>query len=79
MGTCYTVTYMGKNLTNYAEKRNKVRNDFRSNLTEVDVKEIRRLHRDEGLSYAKLGAQFGVRKDTIYKMCTGITWQHIAQ
>ena len=50
----------------------------KAKLTENDVIQIRKLHK-EGVSGAELGRLFGVVKETIYDICSGKRWNHIKE
>jgi hypothetical protein len=49
----------------------------RSLLTEAQVREIRKLRADNGLSCRELSALFGVKAHAIYKVVTRMTWKHV--
>lgn len=49
---------------------------YRAVLTVDIVRQARHLHND-GVSYAKLGEQFGVSKDAIRKALIGNTWKRV--
>lgn len=44
-------------------------------LTEADVLAIRRA-RQQGVTGAALGRQYGVHRSTVYKICSGKSWAH---
>jgi hypothetical protein len=46
-------------------------------LCDADVLEIRRLRKEQGLTYAKLGERFGVSLDMVWRVVTRKTWRHI--
>jgi len=46
---------------------------MRRRLTPEAVEAIRR-DRTTGLSYAKIGAQYGVSGPTVYRICAGLSW-----
>jgi hypothetical protein len=46
-------------------------------LTEADVVEMRRLRAGEGLTYAVLGARFGVSSVAARRACSGQSWAHL--
>lgn len=46
-------------------------------LTEQDVLEIRRLHREEGLTHRALADRFGVARSNITLIVNGKTWAHV--
>jgi hypothetical protein len=46
-------------------------------LTDAKVREIRRLHADEGWSYRLLAARFKVHKSRIARVMTGKNWKHV--
>ena len=46
-------------------------------LDAAKVREIRRLHAEDGISYSALGRQFGVGYTTIRAVITRKTWKHI--
>lgn len=43
-------------------------------LTEQKVAKIRMLRKTQGLSYAKLGAQFNVSAGTVCRICNNEAW-----
>lgn len=47
-----------------------------SKLTELEVLAMRRL-RAEGMTFERIGAQFGVTRATVHSICTGKRWTHI--
>lgn len=49
-----------------------------SRLTPEQVREIRRLNREEGLGDRRLAARYGVARNTIRGILTGTTWAHLA-
>lgn len=46
-------------------------------LTEIEVKEVRRLHRTGKISISKLSLMFNVSYMTIYRIVKRILWKHI--
>ena len=49
-----------------------------SHLTKSDVIEMRRLHKVEGVSFARLAKMFGLAgKGAAWKIVKGITWSHV--
>lgn len=48
-----------------------------SKLTEEDVREIRRLYRENGMTQRQLATQFGVTKTPITLILNGSTWKHV--
>lgn len=52
-------------------------NHGHSKLTETEVLEIRRLRKQENLSYEKIAQKFPVNRHTIGDICRRITWTHI--
>lgn len=74
----------GRALT-YAEKSEIMRQTtirgeqhYNAKLKNVQVEQILEL-RGQGLTYSQLGAMFGVQKTTIYKICKGKRWKHVAK
>jgi hypothetical protein len=51
-------------------------NRYNAKLTELQVKQIR-LKRRAGMSFPKLSAEYGLTKDSIWKLCSGRTWKHV--
>lgn len=51
----------------------------RAKLTETQVREIRRLHAEEGLGARRLARRFGVIPTTITPILTGHTWAHLTE
>lgn len=49
----------------------------RVKLKEYEVIEIRRLRNETSMTFKEIGNQFGVKPQTIYKICLGETWKHI--
>lgn len=47
-----------------------------AHLTEDEITEIRRRKKD-GFTYVQLSREYGVHKQTIYKICKGERWSHI--
>lgn len=47
-------------------------------LTESDVREIRRLHRDLGIGSRKLTRQFPINRSSVVKVLRGDSWKHVA-
>jgi len=47
-------------------------------LTEAQVREIRRVHAEEGLGYHRLASRFSVGKTTVRAIILGRTWKHLA-
>jgi hypothetical protein len=54
-----------------------VRNGGGAKLTDASVREIRRLHADEGWSYRLLAERFEVHKSRIARVITGQNWKHV--
>lgn len=48
-----------------------------SKLTESEVKEIRRLYREGGLSQQALADRFGLNQNTVWKVVNRKTWGHV--
>ena len=46
-------------------------------FTEADVIEMRRLHWEQGESYADIGRQFRVNSGRVHNICNGVRWGHI--
>lgn len=46
-------------------------------LSESDVVEMRRLHREKTLGYRRLAKKFGVRVETAKAAVDGVTWRHV--
>jgi hypothetical protein len=46
-------------------------------LTEDQVREIRRLRRQESKPYSVIGEQFGIDETTARRICVGQTWRHV--
>lgn len=46
-------------------------------LNDDAVREIRRLHADEGLSYNEIGRRFGVSGQTVRLIVLRRTWRHV--
>jgi hypothetical protein len=46
-------------------------------LKESQVREIRRLHTEEGWTYQRLASRFGVHKHMIYLIVTRKAWKHV--
>ena len=49
----------------------------RATLTDKEVIDMRRLRRNYGLSYRKIGDRFCVSRDAAHAACTGKTWGHL--
>lgn len=49
----------------------------KSKLTEAQVREIRRLRAEEGLTRVELAARFGVSRTPIADILAGRTWRHV--
>lgn len=49
-----------------------------SKLTEDDVREIRRVYAEGGISQAALGERYGVRPSNIQLIVAGKIWKHVA-
>ena len=49
----------------------------RAKLRECDVREMRRLRRDESTTYAALGLRFGVALQVAYRAVKGTKWSHV--
>lgn len=47
-------------------------------LNEEKVREMRRLRREENLSFTTIGERFGVNKVTARHACLGVTWKHVS-
>lgn len=47
-------------------------------LTEADVRELRRLHDEEHLSYGALGIRFGISKPQAMRIAKRKKWAHVA-
>jgi DNA-binding MarR family transcriptional regulator len=48
-----------------------------SKLTETQVREIRTLYANGGISQRELGVKYGVSQPAIGKLITGENWSHI--
>jgi len=48
-----------------------------SKLTDESVVEMRRLREEEGMSFVKIAAKFGVAKSTTMQAVKGRTWAHV--
>jgi hypothetical protein len=48
-----------------------------SNLTEKDVREIRKLHSEEGMSYQRIADAYGVGHVQILRICHRTRWTHV--
>ena len=48
-----------------------------SRFTDTDIIEMRRLHWQEGESYAAIGRQFHVNSGRVHNICTGKRWGHL--
>ncbi|MDP3139837.1 MAG: HNH endonuclease [Burkholderiaceae bacterium] len=46
-------------------------------LTEAQVADMRRIRRDEGVSYKQLAERFGVSTMTAFRAATGRLWSHV--
>lgn len=49
----------------------------RAKLTEADVREIRRLHEEQGLGYRAISRLFPVSDGNIAQICKRRTWKHV--
>jgi hypothetical protein len=47
-------------------------------LTASDVRKIRKLRRQRGLSHQRIADQFGVGRSQIQRICAGEKWKHVA-
>lgn len=52
---------------------------FAAKLTEDNVREMRRLRRDEGLLYREIACRFGVTMSTAKSAVCGHTWRHVGE
>ena len=57
--------------------RNKGEKHPQAKLTENDVRTIRNLYAQGGVTYEALGKQFGVTGSAIYHAVKRVTWKHI--
>jgi hypothetical protein len=48
-----------------------------SKITEEDVRTIRRTREETGLSYAKIGKQYGLGSEAVSMICRRHTWKHV--
>lgn len=71
--------FLGTNAQNNADRNAKGRQARTGNpkLTAGNVLQIRHLYAAGGVSYARLGRQFGVAVETIAKIVTRRTWSHL--
>ena len=46
-------------------------------VTEAQVREIRRRYAQGGISYRRLGAEYGVNDATTYRIVTRKLWRHV--
>lgn len=51
----------------------------RAKVTADDVREMRRLHRTEGVSQRVLAERYGLDKSTVSHMMTGRSWKHVEE
>ena len=58
--------------------RNLGRKNGRAKLSQEQVVEIRESRR-QGVSGAELGRIYGVSKETIYHICSGMIWAHVGE
>lgn len=50
---------------------------YRTHLTEDDVREIRRLSRDEHMPYERIGARFNIHNATVHNIVHAQSWKHV--
>jgi transcriptional regulator with XRE-family HTH domain len=46
-------------------------------MDEDKVREMRRLRKEENLSYKELGELFGIHHANAGNICRGVSWQHV--
>ena len=51
----------------------------RALLTEAEVREMRALRADFGMTYADLAAWYGIAPATAKAICRGRRWKHVAR
>lgn len=80
--------FVGTARDNFNDMRSKGRENYRSSahpgennpnakLTNEIVRQIRKTRLEEGLSYSKLGARFGIEKKHAHEIVTGLLWSHV--
>ena len=61
----------------WATRHEQIQNSRLAKLTVEDVLAMRKMRADTGISYEKVGALFGVRKNTAHRAITGRGWTNI--
>ena len=46
-------------------------------LTEGDVQRMRKIRREQGISWAELAREFGVTARTAQRTCNYLSWKHV--